>query len=158
MTPIANPESLAGRDLLHAAAALDSGTIELRRAIHQDPELGLDLPNTQGRIVEALSGLGLDITLGKSTTSVVADLDTGRPGPTVLLRGDMDALPLTEDYVSDFQSQNEGKMHACGHDAHVAMLASAARLLCENSNELSGLARRCRKGESGYRSCPRLHL
>lgn len=138
-------------DLLAAATGLDEQTIELRRAIHADPEIGLQLPRTQERILESLTGLGLDITLGESTTSVVADLDTGRSGPTVLLRGDMDALPLQEDYETPFQSTVEGAMHACGHDAHVAMLASAARLLSEHRSELNGRVRfMFQPGEEGY--------
>ncbi len=140
-----------GDDLLEAARSHQDATIELRRSIHADPELGLQLPETQKKILESLTGLGLDITLGESTTSVVADLDTGRPGPTVLLRGDMDALPLQEDHVSDFQSRHDGKMHACGHDAHVAMLASAAQLLCENKDELTGKVRfMFQPGEEGF--------
>ena len=140
-----------GPDLLHAAEDLHGDTIELRRAIHAEPEIGLDLPDTQSKIVEALTGLGLDVTLGESTSSVVADLDTGRRGPTVLLRGDMDALPLTEDYVTDFQSGREGIMHACGHDTHVAMLVSAARLLSDNKSELTGKIRfMFQPGEEGY--------
>ncbi|MEM7143078.1 MAG: M20 family metallopeptidase [Actinomycetota bacterium] len=140
-----------GTDLANAAAALDPETVELRRAIHRDPELGLELPNTQRRITEALTGLGLDITLGESTTSVVADLDTGRPGPTVLLRGDMDALPLQEDHPSAFTSENDGKMHACAHDTHVAMLASAAKLLSDNKDSLSGRVRfMFQPGEEGH--------
>jgi len=140
-----------GDDLLQAARGLQDETIELRRSIHAEPEIGLQLPQTQAKIVEALTGLGLDIKLGESTTSVVADLDTGRPGPTVLLRGDMDALPLTEDFVSDFQSRREGAMHACGHDAHVAMLASAARLLSEHRDQLVGRVRfMFQPGEEGY--------
>ncbi|MCL4169747.1 UNVERIFIED_CONTAM: hypothetical protein GTU68_001264, partial [Idotea baltica] len=140
-----------GDDLLEAARSHQDATVELRRSIHADPELGLQLPETQKKILESLTGLGLDITLGESTTSVVADLDTGKPGPTVLLRGDMDALPLQEDYVSDFQSKHEGKMHACGHDAHVAMLASAAQLLSENKDELTGKVRfMFQPGEEGF--------
>jgi amidohydrolase len=140
-----------GPDLASAATAFDPETIELRRAIHRDPELGLDLPRTQNRITEALTGLGLDITLGQSTTSVVADLDTGKPGPTVLLRGDMDALPLQEDYPSEFCSENDGMMHACGHDAHVSMLVSAAKLLAGNRDSLRGRIRfMFQPGEEGY--------
>jgi hippurate hydrolase len=147
MTNLAN----VGDDLLEAARGLQDATIELRRSIHAEPELGLDLPLTQKKIVESLTGLGLDITLGESTTSVVADLDTGKPGPTVLLRGDMDALPLQEDFVSDFQSKYEGKMHACGHDTHVAMLASAAHLLSANKSELTGKVRfMFQPGEEGF--------
>lgn len=140
-----------GPDLASAARGLDADTIELRREIHRDPELGLDLPRTQRRITDALTGLGLDITLGESTTSVVADLDTGKPGPTVLLRGDMDALPLQEDHPSDFKSENDGKMHACGHDSHVAMLVSAARLLSDNKDQLTGKVRfMFQPGEEGF--------
>jgi len=138
-------------DLLTVAADLDADTVELRREIHKDPELGLQLPRTQKRILEALTGLDLQITLGESTTSVVADLDTGRPGPTVLLRGDMDALPLQEDYETPFQSDNEGMMHACGHDSHVAMLVSAAKLLSEQRSEFDGKIRfMFQPGEEGF--------
>jgi len=147
MTQLAN----IGEDLLEQARGLQDATIELRRSIHAEPEIGLQLPMTQQKIVESLTGLGLEITLGESTTSVVADLDSGKPGPTLLLRGDMDALPLTEDFVSDFQSRHEGVMHACGHDTHVAMLASAARLLTENKSELVGKVRfMFQPGEEGY--------
>ena len=140
-----------GADLLADATARQADTVELRRAIHAEPELGLQLPETQKKILESLTGLGLDITLGESTTSVVADLDTGKPGPTVLLRGDMDALPLQEDYVTDFQSRHEGRMHACGHDTHVAMLASAAHMLAEHKGELTGKVRfMFQPGEEGY--------
>lgn len=144
------PDSI-GHDLLQAARDLQDDTIELRRALHADPEIGLQLPKTQKKILDSLTGLGLDITLGETTTSVVADLDTGRPGPTVLLRGDMDALPLQEDFQADFTSKNDGVMHACGHDTHVAMLASAARLLSENSDSFGGKIRfMFQPGEEGY--------
>ncbi|MEM9203299.1 MAG: M20 family metallopeptidase [Actinomycetota bacterium] len=140
-----------GSDIARAAADLDAQTIELRRAIHADPELGLDLPQTQKKVTDALTGLGLDITLGESLSSVVADLDTGKPGPTILLRGDMDALPLQEDNPIDFKSKHDGRMHACGHDAHVAMLASAARLLAENKDSLTGKVRfMFQPGEEGF--------
>ena len=140
-----------GPDLATAAEALDADTVELRRAIHHDPELGLHLPETQTKITQALTGLGLDITLGESTTSVVADLDSGKPGPTVLLRGDMDALPLQEDYPSDFKSKHDGRMHACGHDTHVAMLVSAAKLLADNKDSFTGKIRfMFQPGEEGF--------
>ncbi|RZV42599.1 MAG: amidohydrolase [Acidimicrobiales bacterium] len=140
-----------GPDLLDAAKGLQDATIELRRSIHADPEIGLQLPMTQQKIVDAITGLGLDITLGESTTSVVADLDSGKPGPTVLLRGDMDALPLQEDLETDFKSTIDGAMHACGHDMHVAMLSSAARLLSENKDSFTGKVRfMFQPGEEGY--------
>lgn len=140
-----------GPELFEAAQGVQDHTVELRRAIHADPELGLDLPKTQKKILDALDGLGLDITKGEALTSVVADLDTGKPGPTILLRGDMDALPLQEDLDVAWRSQNEQMMHACGHDAHVAMLLSAAQVLSENKSELTGKIRfMFQPGEEGF--------
>ncbi|WP_410656034.1 M20 metallopeptidase family protein [Amycolatopsis sp. lyj-112] len=124
--------------LLDEARALQAKTVELRREIHRNPELGLHLPKTQASIKAALEGLPLEITEGKSTTSLTAVLRGGKPGPAILLRGDMDALPLQEDTGLDFASEDDGVMHACGHDTHVAMLASAARLLAEHADELAG--------------------
>ncbi|MBB5853645.1 M20 family metallopeptidase [Amycolatopsis umgeniensis] len=124
--------------LLDEARALQAKTVELRREIHRNPELGLHLPKTQASIKAALEGLPLEITEGKSTTSLTAVLRGGKPGPAILLRGDMDALPLQEDTGLDFASDDDGVMHACGHDTHVAMLASAARLLSEHAGELAG--------------------
>jgi hippurate hydrolase len=140
-----------GPDLLAASIGLDGDTVDLRRAIHHDPELGLQLPNTQNKILDAITGLGMDITLGRETTSISADLDSGKPGPTILLRGDMDALPLQEDNDIPFKSQHDGRMHACGHDAHVAMLVSAAKLLASNKDSFNGKIRfMFQPGEEGY--------
>ncbi len=142
---------MLGPDLLATAKSFDEGTVELRRAIHHDPELGLQLPSTQKKILDALDGLGMDITLGESTTSVTADLDSGKPGPTILLRGDMDALPLQEDNDIPFKSRHDGRMHACGHDSHVSMLVSAARLLAENKDSFNGKIRfMFQPGEEGF--------
>ncbi len=118
--------------------ALLPGAIELRRAIHAEPELGLDLPKTTAKVKAALAGLPLEIREGPSTSGVVAILRGPANGRTVLLRGDMDALPLTEETGLAFSSQHDGAMHACGHDTHVAMLAGAARALCERRDQLSG--------------------
>jgi len=115
--------------------------VDLRREIHRHPELGLDNPDTQRRIVDALSGLGLDIRLGTGLSSVVADLVGARPGPTILLRADTDALPMTEESGEPFSSTVEGRAHACGHDSHVAMLVGAARILSEHRDELAGRVR-----------------
>ncbi|GGP36809.1 M20 metallopeptidase family protein [Saccharothrix coeruleofusca] len=124
--------------LVEAARALQPRTVALRRLLHKHPEQGLRLPATQAAVLHALEGLPLEVTTGKSTSSVVAVLRGARPGPTVLLRGDMDALPLREETGLAYASEVEGSMHACGHDTHVAMLASAARLLCSRRDALSG--------------------
>jgi hippurate hydrolase len=122
-------------------AAGDAGleeAVALRRAIHLEPELGLDLPKTTAKVKAALAGLPLEIREGKSTSGLIAILRGPAKGRTVLLRGDMDALPLTEDTGLEFASQHAGAMHACGHDTHVAMLAGAARALCDLRDRLAG--------------------
>ena len=124
--------------LLDESRRLLDDTVQLRRRIHRHPEIGLDLPRTQRTILEALDGLGLTVRTGTKTTSVVATLDGARPGPTVLLRADMDALPLQEDTGLDFASEVAGAMHACGHDTHVAMLVTAARMLVGRRASLAG--------------------
>ena len=112
---------------------------ELRRAIHREPELGLELPRTQEKVLGALDGLGLELSLGKALNSVTGVLRGAKPGPTVLLRGDMDALPLRETAVHDVQvSRFDGVMHACGHDLHTSMLVGAARLLSSRRDSLAG--------------------
>ena len=111
---------------------------KLRRAIHAEPEIGLDLPRTQRKVLDALDELPLEITLGESLSSVTAVLRGGKPGNTVLLRGDMDALPVTERTGLPYASMIDGAMHACGHDLHTAMLAGAAKLLSARQAELAG--------------------
>jgi amidohydrolase len=120
------------------AAAISGDIAELRHALHAEPEIGLDLPATQAKVLAALDGLPLDVSCGTSLSSVTAVLRGGRPGKTVLLRGDMDALPVTERTGLHFTSQVSGVMHACGHDLHTAMLAGAARLLSARKAELAG--------------------
>jgi metal-dependent amidase/aminoacylase/carboxypeptidase family protein len=120
------------------AAKLADDIAELRHAIHREPEIGLDLPRTQAKVLDALAGLPLEISTGRALSSVTAVLRGGRPGPVVLLRGDMDALPVTEETGLPFASAIDGTMHACGHDLHTAMLAGAARLLSARQAELPG--------------------
>jgi amidohydrolase len=126
------------RRLLEEADQLLGSAISLRREIHSQPEVGLKLPRTQSVILEALEGLDLEISTGREVTSVIAVLDGGRDGPTTLLRGDMDALPMPEDTGLAFASKVDGVMHACGHDAHVAMLVGAARLLAQRREAVEG--------------------
>ena len=111
--------------------------VALRRTLHTNPELGTDLPWTQQQVLAALDGCGLELTKGESLTSVTAVLRGARPGPTVLLRGDMDGLPVVEQTGLEYTSTN-GAMHACGHDLHTAALVGAARLLSARRDELAG--------------------
>lgn len=138
-------------DLLTGAVALLEDAIELRRCLHRRPELGLVLPHTQGAVLDALDGLGLDIATGRHSSSVVAVLEGTSRGPTTLLRADMDALPLAEDTGLDFASQVDGAMHACGHDAHTAMLVGVARLLAARREQLAGrVVLMFQPGEEGF--------
>jgi amidohydrolase len=143
------------RDLLAAAVDLQPDTVALRRRLHRRPEVGLTLPETQATVLEAIDGLPLRVSTGTAVTSVIGVLEGGRPGPTVLLRGDMDALPMPEDTGLDFASEIPGVMHACGHDTHVAMLVGAAKLLSERRAELPGrVVFMWQPGEEGYGGAP----
>jgi len=131
--------------------ALLGEAIALRRAIHAEPEIGLDCPKTTAKIKRALEGLPLELREGPSTTGLVAILRGSGNGRTILLRGDMDALPLHEDTGLEFHSQTDGAMHACGHDTHVAMLAGAAHALCAQRERLNGtVVFMFQPGEEGY--------
>ena len=128
-------------DLAMFADDAESGQpelLELRRAIHREPELGLDCPRTRAKLEAALAGLPLTIRHSDKTSGFVATLDGGRPGRTMLLRGDMDALPITEATGLDFTSGETGKMHACGHDSHAAMLVGSARILSARREHIAG--------------------
>jgi amidohydrolase len=120
------------------AADVQDDLVALRRTLHQIPELGLSLPRTQETVLAALDGLPLEITTGDSVTSVVAVLRGGATGSrSVLLRGDMDALPVIERTGLDFAATG-AQMHACGHDLHTAMLVGAARVLSAQRDQLPG--------------------
>ena len=129
---------ISAADLLSAAYNDADRTIDLRRTLHRRPEIGLHLPETQATVVQAFADLPVEVTTGKSTTSVVGVLRGARPGPSYLLRADMDALQVHEDTGLPFASEIPGAMHACGHDTHVAMLLGAARLLAERRDLLAG--------------------
>jgi amidohydrolase len=137
------------------AAQIAGDIAELRHAIHREPEIGLELPKTQQKVLAALDGLPLEITTGRGLSSVTAVLRGGRSpgsgGPVVLLRGDMDALPVTEETQLPYASVIPGAMHACGHDLHTAMLAGAARLLSARQADLPGtVVFMFQPGEEGY--------
>jgi hippurate hydrolase len=119
------------------AQSMADELIQLRRTLHRTPEVGLALPRTQEAVLGALDGLPLEISTGSGLSSVTAVLRGARPGPTVLLRGDMDALPVTERTGLDYASDSD-RMHACGHDLHTTMLAGSARLLSAHRDQLAG--------------------
>jgi len=137
------------------ADALLPSMVDVRRRLHRIPEIGLHLPKTQAIVADEVRGLGLEPVLGRSTTSVTAVIEgTGTAGTgdaTIVLRGDMDGLPLTEDTGLDFSSEHPGAMHACGHDTHVAMLLGGARLLLDRRDRFAGrVVLMFQPGEEGY--------
>lgn len=143
--------------MLHEALITEAGAIadrivNLRRAIHAEPELGLQTPRTRDKVRAALAHLPLEWREGPSTTGLVATLKGGAgEGRSVLLRGDMDALAMPEETGLPFASTIPGRMHACGHDAHTAMLAGAAELLCARADRFKGAVRfMFQPGEEGY--------
>src|SRR3712207_932522 len=110
----------------------------LRHAINREPELSFDTDKTAGKVLEALDGLPLEIQTGLAQNGIVATLEGGGDGPTIGLRADMDALPITEETGLPFASEVEGKMHACGHDGHTSMLVGAAHALSGMKERLNG--------------------
>ncbi|MGO4492833.1 M20 family metallopeptidase, partial [Arthrobacter sp. 2YAF22_2] len=123
---------------------LQADLARFRHELHREPEIGLMLPRTQEKVLKELDGLGYEITLGTETTSITAVLRGQAPGtgantrPAVLLRADMDALPVQEKTGVEYTSTVDGAMHACGHDLHTSMLAGAATLLAEQRHRLAG--------------------
>ena len=146
MTPSSNMQHW-----VDAAADLLPEMVKLRRAIHAEPEIGLHNPLTTAKAKAALEGLPLEYSEGPSTTGFVATLRGPSNGRTVLLRGDMDALPMNEDTGLDFTSTVQNAMHACGHDTHVAMLVAAAHALCAQRDRLAGTVQfMFQPGEEGW--------
>ncbi len=146
---------------------LEHDITALRHQLHRRPEIGLQLPETQRAVLAALDGLPLEISTGTSCTSVTAVLrgtarDSGTtrdsgPAPAVLLRGDMDALPVHESADVEFRSTIDGVMHACGHDLHTAMLVGAARLLSAHRDMLHGdVVFMFQPGEEGWDGAGRM--
>jgi amidohydrolase len=125
-------------DFLAEAQELSETTRYLRRDFHRHPELAFQEVRTAGVVVRELNALGLEVHSGIAKTGVVALLEGARPGPVLLLRFDMDALPIVEETGAEYASQNPGVMHACGHDGHTAIGLSVARLLNKHRQELSG--------------------
>ncbi|MGA8789459.1 MAG: M20 family metallopeptidase [Paenarthrobacter sp.] len=138
------------------AKELRDDIVRLRHDLHREPEIGLQLPRTQEKVLKALDGLPYEITLGEETTSVTAVLRGGAAHasaekPVVLLRADMDGLPVQETTGVDYTSRVDGAMHACGHDLHTSMLAGAATLLAERRDQLAGdVILMFQPGEEGF--------
>ena len=123
-------------------AELFDEIVAIRRTLHQNPELAFEEHETAALVAETLGTLaGVEVKTGIAKTGVVAEIEGGKPGPALALRADMDALPIHEENEFDFISQNDGKMHACGHDAHTASLLGTAKILHAIRDELHGTIR-----------------
>lgn len=120
---------------------LQDEIVTMRRDLHQIPEIGGDLPETKAYVMKKLTEMGIPFTENKSDSGLIAEIAGGRPGKTIALRADMDALPIQEANEVEYISRHEGIMHACGHDAHTAMLLGAARVLSENKDRIPGTVR-----------------
>lgn len=125
-------------DIKALAEKYDSYIIERRRYYHAHPELSFQEWETTKSLIEDVKALGYEVQSFEDYPGLVATLDTGRPGRTIMLRADIDALPVHEKTGFEFASQNEGVMHACGHDNHMAMLLGAAKILAEVKDEIKG--------------------
>ena len=117
---------------------LNHELIELRRDFHMHPELGFEEWRTSNIVSDYLESLGLEVKRGIAKTGVVGLLRGKKPGGTILLRADMDALPIQEENDVSYKSINQGRMHACGHDGHTAILLVAAKVLSQHKDEISG--------------------
>ena len=127
----------------HATTPLPSKSVlddvvDLRRHFHKHPEVSFSEQETSRYLKDRLRELGLDLLQCPTETGAVALLDTGRPGKTVMLRADIDALPIHEESGVDFQSRIDGRMHACGHDAHMAIMIGVARTLIDRISDVNG--------------------
>ncbi len=125
-------------DFISEAQTLFEYTQSLRRDFHSHPELGFHEVRTAGIVAKELTTLGLEVHTGIAETGIVAVMEGTRPGPVILVRADMDALPIIEDTGALYASQNSGVMHACGHDGHVAILLTVAKMLHAHVSELAG--------------------
>lgn len=130
-------------DVLKKATELFPYTQNLRRDFHMHPELGFREIRTSGIVAKELEALGLEVTKGVGKTGVVGLLEGAKPGPTLLLRFDMDALPINEDTGAEYSSLNAGVMHACGHDGHTAIGLTVAKILQTQKENLAGTVKFC---------------
>ncbi|MFJ7746872.1 M20 family metallopeptidase [Peribacillus sp. NPDC097295] len=129
---------LSRSEIIAKASGIYEEAVRLRRMIHENPELGFEEHKTAEMIADYLKGLGMEVTTGVAKTGVVGLLHGEQEGPVLAFRADIDALPILEKTDATFKSKNPGVMHACGHDMHTAMLLSAAKILSQNTQHISG--------------------
>ncbi|MBE9203299.1 amidohydrolase [Synechocystis salina LEGE 06099] len=132
------PVNLPSTNVRLSIQALHGQLIQWRRQLHQYPELGFQEQLTAARIAETLTKLGIPHTPGIAKTGIMAVVDSGKPGPVLAIRADMDALPVTEENEVDYRSLHPGKMHACGHDGHTAIALGTAQYLAEHRDSFRG--------------------
>jgi len=138
-------------DFLKQARELFPHTQSLRRDFHMHPELGFNEIRTSSIVAKELESLGIEVTKGIGKTGVVGLLEGGKPGPTLLLRFDMDALPIAEETGAEYASLSAGVMHACGHDGHTAIGLTVAKMLHANRDQLAGTIKFCfQPSEEGH--------
>ena len=138
-------------DFLNEAKSLFTYTQSMRRDFHMHPELGFKEIRTGGIVAKELESLGLEVTKGVGKTGVVGLLEGAKPGPTLLIRFDMDALPMSEDTGAEYASQTQGVMHACGHDGHTAIGLTVAKMLHAHREDLAGTVKFCfQPSEEGF--------
>ncbi len=125
-------------DFRREAEKLFDYMVEQRRDFHRHPELGFQETRTSGIVADTLQQLGLEVQRGVGQTGVVALLEGAKPGPTIMVRFDMDALPIQEENLLDYASQTPGVMHACGHDGHTTMGLALAKILTHYQEEMAG--------------------
>lgn len=143
--------------LIKEAVEIKDQLVDWRRDFHRHPELGLQLNRTAGVVASELKHLGLIVRTRVAETGVVGLLKGGQPGPVIMLRFDMDALPIMEDTGASYASVNPGVMHACGHDGHTAIGLGVARLLCRHQKELPGVIKFIfQPGEEGFAGAQRM--
>ena len=130
-------------DFMKQAQELFPYTQSMRRDFHMHPELGFKEIHTGSIVAKELESYGIEVTKGVGKTGVVGLLEGAKPGPTLLLRFDMDALPITEETGAEYASQNNGVMHACGHDGHTAIGLTVAKMLHSQRGELAGTIKFC---------------
>ena len=125
-------------NVIDESRLLQDKLVSMRRDLHRIPEIGFTLPETRKYITDRLEAMGIEFTLNDEDSGLIASINKGKPGKILVLRTDMDALPITEETGAAYASQHEGMMHACGHDAHMAMMLGAAEILKSHEKELQG--------------------